>query len=281
MAAWPVRQRGHTSFAIHFILLLITRICLPTMTIDLSDTTALVTGASRGIGRAIAAALAESGATVGAHYHRSRDAVDELAAAHPSVHPLQANLAEVAPCEQLIRDAIDTLGRIDVLINNAGVAVQLPMDAPTDTWAGGWARTMHVNLRAPELLCRLATDHFQTIGGGRIINVASRAAFRGDTPDYMAYAASKGGLVALTRSIARGFGEHDIVAFTLAPGFTRTDMAQDFIDEYGEDYATSDLALNTLTEPADIAPFAAFLASGLADHATGATIDINAGSYVH
>ncbi len=251
------------------------------MTIDLSDTTALVTGASRGIGRAIAKALAESGATVGAHYHRSRDAVDELAEAHPPVQPLQADLAEVAPCEQLIHDAIDTLGRIDVLINNAGVAVQLPMDAPTDTWAEGWARTMHVNLRAPELLCRLATDHFRHIGGGRIINIASRAAFRGDTPDYMAYAASKGGLVALTRSIARGFGPHNIVAFTLAPGFTRTDMAQDFIDEYGEDYATSDLALNRLTEPEDIAPTAVFLASGRADHATGATIDLNAGSYVH
>ena len=127
----------------------------------------------------------------------------------------------------------------------------------------------------------MAVAHFQQHGGGRIINVASRAAFRGDTPDYMAYAASKGGLVALTRSLARGFGKDGICAFTLAPGFTRTDMAQDFIDAYGEDYATSDLALNTLTAPEDIAPTAVFLASGYADHATGATIDLNAGSYVH
>jgi NAD(P)-dependent dehydrogenase (short-subunit alcohol dehydrogenase family) len=140
---------------------------------------------------------------------------------------------------------------------------------------------MAVNLRAPELLCRLAIRHFRTQGGGRILNVASRAAFRGDTPDFMAYAASKGGLVALTRSIARGFGKEGIVAFTLAPGFVRTDMAQDFIDQYGAGYVVNDLALNTLTEADDIAPFAVLLASGLADHATGCTIDLNAGSYVH
>jgi NAD(P)-dependent dehydrogenase (short-subunit alcohol dehydrogenase family) len=140
---------------------------------------------------------------------------------------------------------------------------------------------MHVNLRAPELLCRHAIPHFQAQGGGRIINVASRAAFRGDEPDYMTYAASKGGLVALTRSIARTLGGDGIKAFTLAPGFVRTDMAQAFIDEYGEAHATSDLALSDLTEPDDVAPMAVLLASGRADHATGCTVDINAGSYVH
>jgi NAD(P)-dependent dehydrogenase (short-subunit alcohol dehydrogenase family) len=140
---------------------------------------------------------------------------------------------------------------------------------------------MHVNLRAPELLCRHALPHFRERGDGRIISVASRAAFRGDTSDYVTYAASKAGLVALTRSIARGFGDDGVKAFTLAPGFTRTDMARDFIDTYGEEHATSDLALDELTEPEDIAPFVVFLASGHADHATGATIDVNAGSYVH
>jgi NAD(P)-dependent dehydrogenase (short-subunit alcohol dehydrogenase family) len=155
------------------------------------------------------------------------------------------------------------------------------LEASSDDWQGAWADTMHVNLRAPELLCRRSIRHFQDGDGGRIINIASRAAFRGDTPDYMTYAASKGGLVALTRSIARGFGDDGIVAFTVAPGFTRTDMAQDFIDTYGEAHATSDLALDELTEPNDVAPFVVFLVSGVADHATGATIDVNAGSYVH
>jgi NAD(P)-dependent dehydrogenase (short-subunit alcohol dehydrogenase family) len=251
------------------------------MHVDLSDQTILVTGASRGIGRAIARALGTSGARLAIHYHRTAEPAQALADDLDAAEPFQANLATVEGGVQLFDDVTAAFGQVDGLVNNAGVAVQLPLDGSDDAWAEGWARTMHVNLRAPELLCRRAIRHFRTRGGGRIINVASRAAFRGDTPDYMAYAASKGGLVALTRSIARGFGDDGIVAFTLAPGFTRTDMAQDFIDEYGEDYATSDLALSRLTEPDDIAPTAVFLASGLADHATGATIDLNAGSYVH
>lgn len=139
---------------------------------------------------------------------------------------------------------------------------------------------MAINLTATGLLCRSAIAHFQRIGGGRIVNIASRAAFRGDTPDYLAYAASKAGIVALTRSIARGFGKSEIKAFVVAPGFTRTDMAQAFIDTYGEDFASSDIALKKLTEPSDIAPTVTFLLSGLSDHATGTTIDLNAGSYV-
>lgn len=251
------------------------------MTIDLSDSTVLVTGASRGIGRAIATAMAEAGATVAAHYNQSREAVQTLAEQHTALHPVQADLADLSSCERLLDQVIDRLGPVDVLVNNAGVAPQTALEATTNEWNAAWTLTMNVNLRAPELLCRQAIVHFREQGGGRILNIASRAAFRGDTPDYMTYAASKGGLVALTRSIARGFGDDHIVAFTIAPGFTRTDMAQDFIDEYGEDYAESDLALNRLTEPEDIAPLTVFLASGLADHATGATIDVNAGSYVH
>jgi 3-oxoacyl-[acyl-carrier protein] reductase len=175
---------------------------------------------------------------------------------------------------------VASFGRVDVLVNNAGVATAV--DAPSiDRWLAIWNQTLDVNLRAAALLCRLATDHFATSGGGRIINISSRAAFRGDQPDYIAYAASKGGMVALTRSIA-GLRQQGIArAFNVAPGFTRTAMAQDFIDQYGEDYATGDIALTRLTEPKDIAPTIVFLASGLADHATGATIDINAGSYVH
>jgi NAD(P)-dependent dehydrogenase (short-subunit alcohol dehydrogenase family) len=97
----------------------------------------------------------------------------------------------------------------------------------------------------------------------------------------MTYAASKAGMVALTKSIARAFGKSSITAFTVAPGFTRTDMAQDFMDAYGEAHAVNDIALNRLTEPEDIAPIVTLLASGLADHATGTSIDVNAGSYVH
>lgn len=249
--------------------------------IDLTGKTALVTGASRGIGRAIAQGLAEAGATVGVHYRESREAAERLA--EELGHGAQAfgaDLARPSEPERFFHDVTAAFGRLDVLVNNAGVALAAPLDAPADVWQQAWEATMAINLRAVEALCRLAIPHFQERGGGRLINVASRAAFRGDTPDYMAYAASKAGVVALTRSIARGFGKDGITAFVLAPGFVRTDMAQDFIDQYGEGIALDDIALDRLTEPADLAPLAVLLASGLTDHATGATIDVNAGSYV-
>ena len=242
----------------------------------------LVTGASRGIGQALAAHLAKAGATVAIHYNRNREAAEALATALGNqAQAFQSDLADTAACEQLFASVLTTYGRLDVLINNAGVSLNMPLSMPTRFWQAAWDTTMAVNLRATELLCRLAIPQFQQQGGGRIINIASRAAFRGDTRDYMAYAASKGGMVALTRSIARAFGKDRICAFVLAPGFIRTDMAQDFIDNYGEDYVVNDLALPSLTEPTDVAPMVTLLASGLADHATGCTIDINAGSYVH
>jgi NAD(P)-dependent dehydrogenase (short-subunit alcohol dehydrogenase family) len=252
------------------------------MCFDLTDQTVLVTGASRGIGRAIALALADAGGTVAVHYGRSREAARDVAdACGHGAEPVQADLSTLDATDGLVPDVIDRLGQLDGLVLNAGVARPTPLDAETDDWADDWAATMHVNLRAPELLCRHALAHFRAHDGGRIVGVASRAAFRGDTPDYMTYAASKAGLVALLRSVARGFGADGVTAFTIAPGFVRTDMAQAFIDEYGEDYVTGDLALDELTEPEDVAPLVAFLLGGHADHATGTTIDVNAGSYVH
>ena len=252
------------------------------MHIDLKGKNILVTGASRGIGRALAEGLAGAGATVAVHFNQNRAAAESLAAAlGHGARPFQADLAEMTACERLFAEVVEAYGRLDVLVNNAGVALNIPMDASSSEWKKGWDLTMAVNLCAVELLCRLAVGHFQDHGGGRIVNIASRAGIRGDVPAYMSYAASKGGVVALTRSLARGFGKDGICAFVLAPGFVRTDMAQDFIDEYGEASVVGDLALDRLTEPADLAPLVVLLASGLADHATGTTIDINAGSYVH
>jgi len=205
------------------------------MDLDLSDQIILVTGASRGIGRAAAEALADAGATVAVHYGRSEDAAAEVVeACGRGARAFQADLSTLKATDALVERVVDAYGRLDTLVLNAGVAVPTPLDDDTQTWSDAWAETMHVNLRAPELLCRHALNHFRSRSpsDGRIISVASRAAFRGDTPDYMTYAASKAGLVALTRSIAREFGADEIKAFTLAPGFTRTDMAQDFIAEY-------------------------------------------------
>lgn len=252
------------------------------MIIDLSGRTVLVTGGSRGIGAAAVRAFAASGARVAVHCGRNLALAEALAAeVGHGAHAVQADLAEATACTRLWEDVVARFGRVDVLVNNAGVAESAPLDGDDAAWFGALQRTLAVNVTAVGLLCRAAIGHFQAQGGGRIINISSRAAFRGDTPDYMAYAASKGAVVALTRSIARGFGKQGITAFDVAPGFTRTEMAQAFIDQYGEDYAAKDIALDRLTEPADIAPMLVFLASGLADHATGTTIDLNAGSYVH
>jgi NAD(P)-dependent dehydrogenase (short-subunit alcohol dehydrogenase family) len=222
------------------------------MRIDLTGRVVLVTGASRGIGAAVAEAFAETGATVAVHCRQHREAAEALAGRlGRGARAFAADLADPHAAERLWKEVAASYERVNVLVNNAAVAEAAVPGAALDDWLAVWDRTMAVNLRAVGVLCRAAVEHFAVRGGGRIVNVASRAAFRGDTPDYLAYAASKAGVVALTRSIARGYGKRGVVAFTVAPGFTRTDMARPFLEAYGADYATADLALDRMTEPAE------------------------------
>ena len=252
------------------------------MEISLKGKVVLVTGGSRGIGKAACQGLAEAGATVAVHYNSNRELAEKLCKSLGNGSaPFQASLEQASATILLFEQVLAHFGQLDVLVNNAGIAMSSDIHMDDKDWLDDWEKTFAVNTRATGLLCKKAIGHFETVGGGRIINISSRAAFRGDTMDYLAYGASKGAIPALTRSIARHCGKQNIKAFNIAPGFVRTDMAQDFMDQYGESFALDDIALTELTEPKNIAPMVVLLASGLADHATGTTIDINAGSYVH
>ena len=243
----------------------------------------LVTGTSRGIGRAIAVYLANAGANIAIHYNQNADKAEEvLMKCGNNSFLLQADLTSRQAVKKLFGDTINRFGTLDVIINNAGIATSSDFLDDDDQWMADWDKTIEINLNVTAYLCKKVISHFlENSISGIIINMSSRAAFRGDTKDYLAYAASKGGVISLTRSIARAYGKNGIVAFNIAPGFVRTDMAQQFFDEYGEDYALNDISLNKLTEPEDIAPFVGFLASSQANHATGDTFHINAGSYLH
>ena len=249
------------------------------MEVNLEGKDILVTGATRGIGKAIATALMNSGARVGIHYNSSKEIAEEMTSLGKGF-ALQADLSSWEDSSQLVEDFISRAGKMDSIILNAGIAIQSSMDKSDEDWTKDWELTMSANLTSSAILSKKSIAHFRKTNGGIIISIISRAAHRGDTPDYMAYAASKAGMAALSKSIARAYGKEGIISFCLAPGFTRTDMAQDFIDKYGEAYAASDIALSRMTEPEDIAPMVVLLASGMANHATGSTFDFNAGSYI-
>jgi len=251
------------------------------MNISLKNQRILVTGASRGIGRAIAKQLSQSGAEVIIHYNINKGEADKLKHELENVsYTAACDLADAAAVSGFIPRLVDQYGPISALVNNAGIAPSAADDLPTSEWVKNWENTFAVNTTAVGILCKEFVEHAKTQQQGRIVNISSRAAFRGDTTDYIAYAASKGAIVSLTRSIARHYGKQGIKAFLIAPGFTRTDMANAILEEYGEDFALNDIALNELTTPEDIAPMVTLLCSGLADHATGTSIDMNAGSYV-
>jgi len=250
--------------------------------IDLNGKTILVTGGSRGIGASVARVLARAGARVALHYAHGREEAEAIAAElEPRCRTFGADFFAPRAAFCLWEETCAWAGRIDVVVNNAAVVTPLTVDDDLATWDRVWQETLAVNVRAVADLCRAAIHSYRTLGGGTIINVASRAAFRGDEPHLMHYAASKGALVALTRSIARGYAKHNILAYVVAPGFVRTERQEGVIRRRGEEVMLRDIPLGEMARPEDVANVIAFLASGLARHATGTTIDINGASYFH
>lgn len=221
----------------------------------------LLTGGTRGIGAAIATRLAD-------HNVFAASSAD-------------GNFADPATPARLWAAALDRLGgRIDVLINNAGIFEDAPIDLPDAEWSANWARTMQVNLTASAELCRFAVKHFIDNGGGRIVNIASRAAHRGDSPAHWHYAASKAGMVAMTKTIARAYAAQGIYAFAISPGFTMTGMAEEYLSSRGGEKVLADIPLGKVADPEEVAEIAAFCALNAPPSMTGSTLDCNGASYV-
>lgn len=224
----------------------------------------LVTGGSRGIGAAI---------------------VDELSDDNVLVHATSSadgDLSDPAVPSQIWETAMEQMGgRIDILINNAGIFEPNPIESSDIEWLDGWERTMAINLTASAQLCRLAVLHWLERGQeGRIINVASRAGHRGDSPLHWHYAASKGGMLAMTKTIARGYASKQIYAFAICPGFTMTGMADDYLASRGGDKLLADIPLGRVAMPEEVATMVRFCALEAPPSMTGAVLDVNGASYV-
>lgn len=238
----------------------------------------LLTGASRGIGKSIAQLLLQNNYRVTGTARSSKFPTAFIS--NPKFQGVHVDLEKPVDIEEQLKPLFESDEAPDVLINNAGIFEESSFDRDDKAWLESWDRTMQINLRAAALLSKWALSSWQDEGGGMLINIASRAAYRGDTQEYAAYAASKGGMVAFTKSIARDFGKDGISAYSIAPGFIKTDMAMDSIDVYGEEYLTEGMAFDEITSPEQVAELVVFLASGKVPHMTGATFHINGGSYM-
>ena len=245
----------------------------------------LLTGSSKGIGFNIANTLINEGHDIALHYNKNKSELGALLKdSKTNSFAIQSDLSDSSQVKDLVNNTIDKLSFPDCIINNAGIAESADISIDFEKWNDLFDRTIDVNLKAPSLIFKELINYKRTNkikSRLRFINIASRAAFRGEQEDYISYACSKGGLISLTKTMSRSFGETDnIVAISIAPGFVRTEMAQRFIDKHGEDVIKQGITLDRLTEPKDISPLVSLIVSGQMDHSTGSTIDVNGGSFL-
>ncbi|RKF19288.1 SDR family oxidoreductase [Altericroceibacterium spongiae] len=231
----------------------------------------LVTGASRGIGKATAEMLQLRGAQVLRHASRTRG-TDIIA----------ADFSEPSAAQILWQEALArSNGRLDVLVNNAGYFAANPVDSSDIEWLDRWEETLRINLTAAAQLSRFAIRHWQETGTpGRIVHIASRAGHRGDSPDHWHYAAAKGGMLAMHKTIARAYAGQGVMSYAITPGFTDTSLNDDFLDSRGGPALLNDIPLGRVARPEEIARIAVFCALDAPESMTGATLDANGASYV-
>ncbi len=252
------------------------------MTPALDGKTILVTGGSRGIGAEIVKTVVRDGARAILHYATNGTAAQAVQrdCGMDRCMIVQSDLATPDGARNLWAAARGLTDRIDVLVNNAAISPEADPEGDFAQWDEAWAQIAQANIKAPADLAKLAVQHFKQTGGGRIINIASRAGHRGDTPAHIFYGASKAALLAMTKTIARFEAKHNVLAFAVAPGFIATEMAQQWVDTYGKDLAVSDNPLGEMGTPQEVAELVAFLASDKTRSLNGATLDVNGGSYV-
>jgi len=245
----------------------------------------LLTGSSKGIGFNIASTLINEGHDIALHYNKNKSSLNNLIKdSKTNSFTIQSDLSNTNQIKDLVTNTIDKLSFPDCIINNAGIAESADISIDFEKWNELFDRTIDVNLKAPSLIFKELIKYKRANkikSRLRFINIASRAAFRGEQEDYISYACSKGGMISLTKTMSRSFGESDnIVAISIAPGFVRTEMAQSFIERHGEDVVKQGITLDRLTEPKDISPIVSLIVSGKMDHSTGTTIDVNGGSFL-
>jgi NAD(P)-dependent dehydrogenase (short-subunit alcohol dehydrogenase family) len=234
----------------------------------------LVTGGSRGIGRAIVDAFVAEGAHVA--IHSRRDPVD-VSSPHVAV---TGDIADAAAAEALVAAAVQALGGLDVLVNNAGVYDELdPLSASYEEWQSNWRRTIDVDLLGPAWVTFCALPQLIESGRGKVVNVGSRGASRGE-PTAVAYGAAKAGLTAMGQSLAQALASHGVSVANVLPGFVETDMAAHVLDGPRGDEVRSQSPAGRVGRPDEVAAAVLFLASDGSEWSTGAVLDVNGASYL-